>query len=82
MKKIKAQWIRQRKRRIRNRLARSSAADRGRPMIQGANTHYELAQKAGGTAYGGIAAIHGFVKKIGLTEAIDRHLHLFKVHAP
>ncbi len=82
MKKIKAELIRQRKRRIRNRLAQSSAYDRGRPMMQGGNTHYELAQKAGGTAYGGMAAINGFVKKIGLTEAIDDHLHLFKVHAP
>jgi hypothetical protein len=51
-------------------------------MIQGANTHYELAQKAGGTAYGGIPAIHAFAQKIGLPDRIDQALHLFKKHLP
>lgn len=37
-------------------------------MIQGANTSYELAQKADGTAYGGVAAVHAFAKKIGLAD--------------
>lgn len=51
-------------------------------MIQGANTSYELAQKAGGTAYGGLAAIHAFAKKIRLPDRIDNELHLFKKHLP
>lgn len=51
-------------------------------MIQGANTSYELAQKAGGTAYGGLAAIHAFAKKIRLPDRIDNALHLFKKHLP
>jgi len=74
--------IRQRERRIRKRLERSSSYDRGGPMIAGANTCYELAQRAGGTNYGGLAAIHAFVQKIGLPKYIDSALHLFKKHLP
>ena len=82
MKTIKAELIRQRKRRLLKRLEKSSSYDRGRPMIAGANTRYELAQKAGGTSYGGLAAIHAFAQKIGLPKCIDAALHLFKKHLP
>jgi hypothetical protein len=51
-------------------------------MIAGANTRYELAEKAGGTSYGGLAAIHAFAQKIGLPKCIDRALHVFKKHLP
>jgi hypothetical protein len=51
-------------------------------MIAGANTRYELAEKAGGTAYGGIAAIHAMAKKLKLPERIDEQLHLFEKHLP
>jgi hypothetical protein len=51
-------------------------------MIQSANISYELAEKAGGTAYGGLAAIHAFAKQIRLPERIDNALHLFKKHLP
>ena len=51
-------------------------------MIAGANTRYELAEKTGGTAYGGIAAIHALVKKLKLPERIDEKLQLFKKHLP
>jgi hypothetical protein len=51
-------------------------------MIAGANTRYELAHKAGGTAYGGLAAIVAFAKKIRLPDRIDAALHLFKKHLP
>jgi hypothetical protein len=51
-------------------------------MIAGANTRYELAEKSGGTAYGGIAAIHCLAKKFKLPERIDQNLHLFKKHLP
>lgn len=82
MKVIKADLIRRRKQRIEKRLANSPSHDRGKPMIAGGNTRYELAQKAGGTGYGGLAAIHAFAKKIGLPKRIDASLHLFKKHAP
>ncbi len=51
-------------------------------MIAGTNTHYELADKAGGTSYGGLAAIHAFAQKIGLPKQVDAALHLFKRRCP
>jgi hypothetical protein len=51
-------------------------------MMIGNNTRYELASKAGGTAYGGVAAINAFANKIGLPKRIDDSLHLFKKHLP
>lgn len=51
-------------------------------MVQGANNSYELAEKAGGTAYGGVAAIHAFSKKIELPNRIDEALHLLGKHLP
>ncbi len=78
MKTIRPELIRQRKRRIRQRLEHSARHDRGRPMLAGANLRYELAEKAGGTAYGGLAAIHAYAVKIGLPHRIDNALHLFK----
>lgn len=51
-------------------------------MIAGSNLRYELAEKAGGTGYGGLAAIHAFANKIGLPKRIDESLELFKRHRP
>ncbi len=82
MKTIKAELIRRRKRRILKRLEESAGHDRGRPMVASANVCYELAEKAGGTSYGGLAAIHAFAQKIGLPKCIDEALHLFKKHCP
>jgi hypothetical protein len=82
VKTIKADLIRRRKQRIHRRLDESPSHDRGRPMIAGGNTRYELAQKAGGTSYGGLAAIQAFAQKIGLPKRVDAALHLFKKHLP
>lgn len=82
MKVIKADLIRRRERRIRRRLARSASDDRGKPMISGANTRYELAERSGGTSHGGLAAIHAFAQRIGLPKCIDAKLHLFKRRCP
>lgn len=82
MKQIKADLIRKRKRRILNRLANSSSAERGAPMLAGRNVRYELSEKCRGTAYGGMAAMHRFAQRIGLVAAIDRNLHIFKKRSP
>ena len=34
------------------------------------------------TNAGGIGAIHAMVRQLGLDEAINEHLHLFKLHLP
>ena len=51
-------------------------------MITTANIEYDLAERTRGIAAGGIGAIHLVAKKLGLADAIDRKLHLLKVHLP
>jgi len=51
-------------------------------MLRAANIQYELADKTRGLSCGGIGAMHALVRHIGLIEAIDRDLHLLKVHLP
>jgi hypothetical protein len=51
-------------------------------MFRASNIQYELADKARGLSAGGIGAMHLLARQTGLTEAIDRRLHLLKVHLP
>src|SRR5262249_42970374 len=55
---------------------------RHRPMIPAANIPYELGERVGGLAAGGIGAMLLLARKTGLIREIDRHLHLLKVHLP
>jgi Transposase DDE domain group 1 len=74
---------RRRQQRIARRLDKFNFPDDlTRPMLRAASTHYEVAQRAVGTCYGGIGVIHQFVKTLGLAEAIDERLSLFKMHRP
>ena len=52
------------------------------PMMRGPMPRYELSERTIGTAFGGIGLIHQYVKELGLAEAIDQRLHLFKIHLP
>ena len=72
-----------RKRRLAKRLDKHNYPDDlARPMMRGQNIHYELAGRAVGTAYGGIGLVQQLVGRLGLAEAIDARLHLFKAHRP
>ena len=51
-------------------------------MFTARNIHYELADKTRGLGPGGIGAIHLLARHSGLVQAIDRQLHLLKVHKP
>lgn len=94
MSKIEAQKVARRKRQIAQReierrrsrtltrLAESSSADRGRPMIDSDNVHYEFSNRFGGTGFGGMAAVHRFVKAIGLDAEINRRVRVFKKRCP
>jgi hypothetical protein len=65
------------------RLDKSNFPDDLRqPMFRAANIHYEVAERSIGTPYGGIGLIHQLAKSLGLSEAIDQRLHLFKIHLP
>ena len=54
----------------------------GKPMFGSGNVHYEVSAQPEGMSYGGIAAVHRLVTKLGLVEGIDATLKLLKVHLP
>ena len=44
--------------------------------------HYEVSAAGQAMSYGGIAAVHRLVTKLGLVKEIDARLHLLKAHLP
>ena len=52
------------------------------PVLAASNIQYELSARNRGLACGGIGAMHLLARQSGLIEAIDRKLHLLKVHLP
>ena len=74
--------LRKRKQRIRYRLRKKSWPEQPEPMLAASNIHYEIADRARGTAYGGIGAIHLLARQTGLAKAIDEKLELLKRHLP
>ena len=83
MKKIIQQRMESRQSRIAHRLNKNNyPADMSQPMMRGPMPRYELSERTIGTAFGGIGLIHQYVKELGLAEAIDQRLHLFKIHLP
>jgi hypothetical protein len=72
----------ERKARLDERLDPSSQEERATPMLAGANTRYEVSARAQAIPCGGIGLVHEMVRGLGLAEAIDRHLHVFKRHFP
>jgi hypothetical protein len=79
-KKI-AKQLRQRKRKIRNRLKRTRPANI-EPMLNSGNIHYEISDRTRGMLYGGIGAIQMFVEQLKLDETINRYLRIFKLYNP
>ena len=82
MNKITRKRLGKRKRRIHKRLENMPRADRGKPIFSATNIHYELGDRGGGIACGGIGAIQMLARQSGLVEAIDRNVHLLKIHRP
>ena len=75
--------IESRQRRIALRLDKLKyPEDMSQPMMRGPSPHFELSDRTVGTAYGGIGLIHKFALELGLADAIDQRLHLFKIHLP
>jgi len=70
------------KRRIERRLASAVRVNYGAPVLSARNFDYEIADKAGAIAHGGIGLIHRVVHAVGLTRRIDASLELLKIHKP
>src|SRR3989337_1267641 len=73
--------LRQAKQRIERRLD-GRRIDQGKPMFTASNIRVELADKLRGIGTGGIGVVHRLAQEIGLIDAIDRRLHLLKIHMP
>jgi len=71
-----------RRRRIQRRLRERHWADQLRPMFSAGNIRYELSDRGRGLGPGGIGAMHLLAQRTGLVEAIDRRLHVLKIHLP
>jgi hypothetical protein len=76
------QQLRRRKRRIERRLDKFDLHGFEHPMLTATNIHYEISDRDRGIAHGGIGALHALARQLGLIDAIDRRLVLFKIHLP
>jgi hypothetical protein len=74
--------LEKRRRRIARRLDRRNMPPGDGPVFKGANIVFEISDKITAAKAGGIAAAHALAKSVGLDRAIDRALHLFKMHQP
>jgi hypothetical protein len=74
--------LKNRQRRIAQRLRDRVWSPRDEPMLTARTIHYELSDKTRGLSCGGMGAIHLMAQQLGLVEAIDARLHLLKVHLP
>ncbi len=71
-----------RKRRIDHRLRERQWSPQDEPMFRATNVHYDVADRTRALDCGGIGAIHLMCLRTGLVEAIDRNVHLLKLHLP
>ena len=55
---------------------------RPKPMLGAGRVHYEIGANTDATSYGGIAAVHRLVTRLGLVAGDRRKLKLLKVHLP
>ncbi len=51
-------------------------------MFNSGTVHYEVGANTNAMSFGGIAAVHRLVTKLGLAKQIDEKLHLLKMHLP
>ena len=74
--------LEERKARLDVRLDPEWQEVRAQPMIEGTNSSYEVSGKVTALSCGGIGLVHAMVRSLGLAEAIDREVHVFKRHFP
>lgn len=89
MKTIFSRWFARRKSRIARRLDKKNRTfdKKNRtlgfaPQFSARNIQYDVSDKIGAIACGGIGAVHLLARRYGLIEAIDQHLHVLKLHLP
>jgi hypothetical protein len=78
---ILKKYFARRKRQILRRLDKTKFEGAG-PVLTAQNVHYEVSQRAAGIACGGLGMIHDMVQRLGLVDAINRSVVLFKRYLP
>jgi hypothetical protein len=82
VKPIFRSWYTKFKSRIQRRLDKKHHTSGARPAFTARNIDYDVSFRDRGIACGGIGAMHLLVQELGLAKAIDRHLHVLKIHMP
>jgi hypothetical protein len=78
---ILKKYFTRRKRQILSRLDKTKFEGAG-PVLTAQNIHYEVSQRAAGIACGGLGMVHDMVQRLGLVDAINRSVVLFKRYLP
>jgi hypothetical protein len=76
------QQLHARKRKIERRLDKTKFPKGFGPVLRGGNLRYEISDRVHGLGHGGIALMHQLAQDIGLVDAIDKGLSIFKVRFP
>lgn len=82
MKKKVHQKIDSEKQKIKTRLKNALKCDGEKPMLEPANIKYEISERNGGIAAGGIGLMHSLVKEIGLAKILNTNVEVLKQHHP
>jgi hypothetical protein len=74
--------LHERQQRITERLDPNLQRNRSQPMLLDQNIHYDLADKTRGLHNAGLGICQQLLQGLGLAQAINDKLHLFKRHFP
>ena len=82
MKKKDIKILQKRKRKLKKRLERRQWEAQSQPMFSAKNIQYEMAERVRAINCGGIGAFHILARNSGLIDAINKKVHLLKIHLP
>jgi len=74
--------LQKRKQKLAKRLERKHWSNQSKPMFTAKNIQYEMADRVRAIDCGGIGAFHLLARNSGLIDAINKNLHLLKIHLP
>lgn len=82
VKKKHSAIIRKREAEVDDRLSPSWSSENPGPVLSTGTITYDVSDKVRAVSYGGLGLLQQLVKWVGLAEAIDAGLNLFKRHQP
>ena len=82
MKAKQREILAQREKDIQARLERKAFPAQSEPMLKGVNLTYEVAGRTRAIGTGGIGVFHKLVERVGLIDALNEGVQVFKRHLP